>query len=180
MLSLHYILRLNKRAWCMTLPFMPSCTRLLFQISWNIWVNRASGRWMKLQRGWFVSCMDWEPEALLKENLKSNWGRAELANEERHEKALNECNSVFDRGIQIAKHGHERFVVDMTELRRKDGEKQAFTSSMSKWPQGKTSIQKGGSAAVRLAELLIFVDGEDVQVQQMRRIKKVELETKEV
>lgn len=68
----------------------------------------------------------------------------------------------------------------MTEFRRKDGEKQAFTSSMSKWPQGKTSLQKGESAAVRLAELLIFVDGEDVQVQQMRRIKKVELETKEV
>lgn len=48
-----------------------------------------------------------------------------------NDKALNECNSVFDRGIKIAKHGHEQFVVNMTELRRKDGEKQAFTFSMN-------------------------------------------------
>jgi hypothetical protein len=55
-----------------------------------------------------VSCIDGEPETLLEEILKSNRGRAELANEELHDKALNEGNSAFDRGTKIAKHMHEQ------------------------------------------------------------------------
>eukprot|EP00249_Psilotum_nudum_P015614 c25428_g1_i1 orf=202-1413(+) len=42
------------------------------------------------EKGWFMTYIDREPETLLKENLKNKRQRAEIADEERHERAIAE------------------------------------------------------------------------------------------
>ncbi|CAM6124804.1 unnamed protein product [Calypogeia fissa] len=80
-------------------------------------------------KGWFMTYIDREPETLLKESLKNKRQRAELADEERQERAIAD---QIERASKTAKpdDGHEDVQPD--ELRRDEGEeKVAFSMGAS-------------------------------------------------
>jgi DNA/RNA-binding protein KIN17 len=102
-------------------------------------------------KGWFMTYIDREPETLFRENLKNKRDRAELADEERHEKALAE---QIERAGRNSNSEQEQAV-------KQEGEKIGFALGSSKpklRAEGLPPLHNGGSN-VRAAKISAFAGG---------------------
>lgn len=107
-------------------------------------------------KGWFITFVDREPETLLRENLKNKRQRAELADEERHDKVLAE---QIERAARTARPEDELPEVERTELLKQEGEKIAFAFGGSVLKAGgETPLHNGGSG-VRTTKPSVFAEG---------------------
>jgi len=109
-------------------------------------------------KGWFITFVDREPETLLREGLKNKRDRAELADEERHEKALAE---QIERAARNHNPDLEQPEPEKTELRKQEGEKVGFSlGSSGKKPRGEglPPLHNGGSNG-QTAKSSVFTEG---------------------
>ena len=109
-------------------------------------------------KGWFITFIDREPETLLRENLKNKRDRAELADEERHEKALAE---QIERAAKNSKPDQEQLEPEKTELVKQEGEKIGFALGSSKQKpraEGLPPLHNSGSN-MRSSKISVFGGG---------------------
>lgn len=109
-------------------------------------------------KGWFVTFIDREPETLLRENLKNKRDRADLADEERHEKALTE---QIERAAKNFNPEQEQPEMEKTDLVKQEGEKIGFALGSSKpkpRAEGLPPLPYGGSNA-RPSKFSVFAGG---------------------
>lgn len=122
-------------------------------------------------KGWFITFIDREPETLLREGLKNKRDRAELADEERHEKALAE---QIERASKNYNPELEQPEPEKTELVKQEGEKIGFSlGSSAKKPRGEglPPLHNGGSN-VRPAKSSVFTeDREDDATNPNKKAK---------
>ncbi|KAG0585222.1 hypothetical protein M758_3G268200 [Ceratodon purpureus] len=122
-------------------------------------------------KGWFITYIDREPETLFRENLKNKRDRAELADEERHEKALTE---QIERAARNSNSEQEQPEPEKTELVKQEGEKIGFALGSSKLKpraEGLPPLHNGGSN-VRPAKISVFADVEDDVMNLSKKVKK--------
>lgn len=106
-------------------------------------------------KGWFITFVDREPETLLKEGLKIKRERAELADEERHEKALAE---QIERAARNHNPELEQPELEKTELRKQEGEKIGFSFGSKPRAEGLPPLPSNGSNG-RPAKASVFTEG---------------------
>lgn len=106
-------------------------------------------------KGWFMTYIDREPETLLKESLKNKRQRAELADEERQERAIAE---QIERAAKTAKPDDALEDVQPDMLRRDEGEeKVAFSLGASSL---KPNTGQNGNGIPRPPKPSLFGSGE--------------------
>lgn len=107
------------------------------------------------EKGWFVTYIDREPETLLRESLKNKRERADVADEERHEK---EIEQQIDRAAKSARHTvafDDPYPEEKKLLQRNGDERKvalSFTTARSRnGRDGEESSAKGGGQVFSLA-----------------------------
>lgn len=109
-------------------------------------------------KGWFMTFIDREPETLLRESLRNKRERAELADEERHDKNLAE---QIERAARTARPEDEQPEPEKTEMVKQEGEKVgfAFGGSGNK-ARGEGSLNNGSNG--RAGKPSVFAEGMSV------------------
>ncbi|KAJ7287907.1 hypothetical protein O6H91_23G035800 [Diphasiastrum complanatum] len=117
-------------------------------------------------KGWFVSLIDKEPETLLKERLKSKRERADVADEERHERMIAD---QIEKAAKTAKV--EQLVVesDKDVLQREHyGEKVAFALGSSIVKPNSDQSGVNGHGSHRLSRPPVFDEDEEDKLKKSR------------
>eukprot|EP00897_Mesotaenium_endlicherianum_P006478 jgi/Mesen1/5859/ME000298S05132 len=91
-------------------------------------------------KGWFMTYIDREPETLLKEGLKLKRERAELADEERHDKALEE---QIERASKMARVVEEDVPEEKKVFQRDDAGKRIAFALAGQPEDGRVGSLKG-------------------------------------
>lgn len=127
-------------------------------------------------KGWFITFIDREPETLLREGLKNKRERAELADEERHDRALAE---QIERASKNFKPEQVQPEQEKRELQKQDGEKIGFalgSSGPKIKPRGEglPPLHNDGST-VRPQKTSVFAEDEenDDAINPAKKAKKV-------
>ncbi|KAG6556583.1 hypothetical protein Mapa_001524 [Marchantia paleacea] len=104
-------------------------------------------------KGWFITFIDREPETLLKEGLKNKRARAEVADEERQERAIAE---QIERASKSAKPDQLQSEVEMTEILESREEKVAFSLGAASL---KPKEEKSSNGSIRPPMPSVFESG---------------------
>ncbi|KAL2630938.1 hypothetical protein R1flu_015624 [Riccia fluitans] len=106
-------------------------------------------------KGWFMTYIDREPETLLKEGLKNKRARAEVADEERQERAIAE---QIERASKSAKPDQLQSEAEMSEILEDREEKVAFSLGGSLL---KPKDNKAGNGSGRPPRPSVFENGDE-------------------
>lgn len=116
------------------------------------------------EKGWFVTYIDREPETLMRERLKNKRERAEVAEEERHEKAIEQ---QIDRAAKSARPtvAPEDSYTEEKKMLQRNGEEGkvafAFVSSRAKnAKEGEETNVNGGVRAGQGVSSVFLEEGE--------------------